>query len=199
MYAVIPVADEPTNPSLPHAIASIRRHTNYTPITVGKDHHLCDHIPTTQQPGRAHIFTNQNLAMRTALTELAEPFIWTNDDIYWLRPAQPIRWALGDLENDFGNTIYQRRKHTTWQTLRAYGLPTWDYESHTPLPVTDLTAMNLALNMTGAMRTLYGNLTGVPDMAAPDVKMRRSSDPLPNAAWASTSGNPERYTAWPFA
>jgi hypothetical protein len=133
--------------------------------------------------------------MATAIRELAEPFIWSADDIYWLHPAEPIRWALGQLECDFGPTIYQKRKHTTWQTLRAHSLPTFDYESHTPLPVTNLPAMNLALNMTGAMRSLYGNLTGEPDLIAGDVKMRSRNAPLPDAAWASTAHDPTNYPA----
>lgn len=191
-YVVIPVANETRNPALPYAIASIRKHTTYEPITFGmKDYALCSHVHV-EEP-RDTKFANEARVMRTALETIAEPFIWSNDDIYWLHPAQPIRWALGQLECDFGPTIYQRRKHTTWCTLRAHSLPTWDYESHTPLPVTDLRTMNLALNMTGAMRTLYGNLTGDPDVTTGDVKMRRPDDPLPDAPWASTRHDPQLY------
>lgn len=193
MYVIIPVAHEPNNLSLPYVIASIRKHTDYTPVTVGHDHGLCDHIPTIQLPGRANAFKNTANAMRTAIHEIAEPLIWCDDDTYWLRPAQPTRWAIGTLENDNGPSVYQQRKHTTWQTLRSLGLPTYDYESHTPLPVNDLDAMNLALNLTGTMRSLYGNLTGQPDVIAPDVKMRRKDASLPDAAWASTHGDPNRY------
>lgn len=193
MYVVIPVAEEPRNASLPYAVASIRKHTTYTPVTVGHDFGVCDHIPTVQTPGRVNMFANTALAMQTAIRELGEPFIWSNDDIYWLRPAEPVRWALGQLENDFGATVYQKRKHTTWQTLRAHSLPTWDYESHAPLPVADLHTMTLALNMTGAMRSLYGNLTGTPDIVAPDVKLRRTDAPLPDAAWVSTHHDPGLY------
>lgn len=197
MHVVIPVAAEPNNLSLPHVIASIRKHTDYTPITIGHDHHLCDHIPTVQLPGRSNAFKNTANAMRTAIHELGESFIWCDDDTYWLRPAQPTRWAIGTLDqDDHGPTIYQNRKHTTWQTLRHLGLPVYDYESHTPLPVNDLDAMNLALNLTGTMRSLYGNLTGEPDIVAPDVKLRRRSDPLPAAPWVSTAGDPMRYTAY---
>lgn len=193
MYVVIPVADEPRNLSLPYALASIAKHTTYTPVTVGHDHGLCDHIPSPQLAGRVNIFRNTDRHMQAAIDKLGEPFIWSADDVYWLRPAEPVRWAIGDLEHDFGPTIYQKRKHTTWQTLRAHGLPTHDYESHTPLPVTDLHAMAIALNMTGAMRSLYGNLTGTPDLIAPDVKLRRPDAPLPNAPWVSTGRDPNLY------
>jgi hypothetical protein len=189
---VIPVANEAKNLSLPHAINSIRKHTDLEPVTYGmKDYGLCTHIHVDEP--RDTKFANEARVMRTAIDRIGEAFIWSNDDIYWLRPAEPVRWALGQLDNDFGATIYQKRKHTTWQTLRAHSLPTWDYESHTPLPVTDLHTMTIALNMTGAMRSLYGNLTGTPDLVAPDVKLRRTDAPLPDAAWVSTHHDPGLY------
>ena len=193
MFVVIPVANETKNLSLPYAVASIRRHTDYEPVTYGmRDFGLCTHVHVDEP--RDTKFANEARVMRTAIDKIGDSFIYSADDIYWLHPAEPIRWALGQLENDFGATIYQKRKHTTWQTLRAHSLPTWDYESHTPLPVTDLHAMTLALNMTGAMRTLYGNLTGTPDQIAGDVKVRSRRDPLPDAPWASSNGTP---TTWP--
>ncbi len=191
-YVVIPVANEPRNLSLPYAINSIRKHTDYEPVTYGmKDYGYCTHVHVDEP--RDTKFANEARVMRHALEVIGEPFIYSADDVYWLRPAVPVRWALGQLECDFGPTIYQKRKHTTWCTLRAHSLPTFDYESHTPLPVTNLPAMNLALNMTGAMRSLYGNLTGDPDVTAGDVKMRQTDEPLPDAAWASTRHNPELY------
>lgn len=196
MRIVIPVADEPNNPSLPYALASIRKHTDLEPLTVGmKDYGLCDHLRTVEPGGKLRKFTGEPIAMRTAIDHLGEPFIWSNDDIYWLRPAEPIRWAIGDLTDDHTHTIYQQRKHRTWQTCKTYGLPTWDYESHTPLPVTDLNAMLLALNMPGTMRSLYGNLTGEPDVIAADVKVRSRRDPVPDAPWASTEGRPNTWPA----
>lgn len=192
MRVVIPVADEPHNRSLPYAVASIRRHTTYEPVTYGmKDYGLCTHVHVDEP--RDTKFANEARVMRTAIDKIGEAFIYSADDIYWLHPAEPIRWALGQLENDFGATIYQKRKHTTWQTLRAHSLPTLDYESHTPLPVTDLHTMTIALNMTGAMRSLYGNLTGQPDIVAPDVKLRRTDAPLPDSPWASTQHDPNLY------
>jgi len=195
MRLVIPVANEATNLSLPYALASIRRHTDLEPLTVGeRDPGLCEHLTTREPRGRLRKFRGEAVAMRTALEHLQAPFIWSADDIYWMRPAEPVRWAIGDLDADQGPTIYQERKHATWQTCKRYGLPTWDYESHTPLPVTNLDAMLTALNLPGAMRSLYGNLTGTPDVIAPDVKLRRRSDPLPDTPWCSTELPPTRYT-----
>lgn len=201
MYVVIPTAVEPRNPSLPYAIASIRKHTTYTPVTVGHDHGICYHIPAIQTLGRANIFRNTDNHMRTAIRELGEPFIWSADDIYWLRPAEPIRWAIGLLNHATGNTVYAQRKHHTATTLHALGYPQWDYEAHVPIRVEPEPMLKaLALTQDDPMldkRSLYGNLTGTPDITAPDVKLRRRSDPLPNAPWVSTVGDPSLYPQLP--
>lgn len=199
-YVVIPVADEPRNASLPYAIESIRRHTTYTPVTVGHDHGLCDHIPSPQLPGRDSIFRNTDRHADTALRELGEPFIWSADDIYWLKPAPPVRWALGDLENTTGATVYARRKRATAEWLRRRFHPTWDYEAHTPMlfepdPLTEVLDIILRQGWsTLDKRSLYGNLTGHPDIIGADVKVRTRRQPLPNAPWASTEGSP---LTWP--
>lgn len=196
MHVVIPVAVEPRNPSLPHALASIAKHTNYTPVTVGHDTGLCElHIPTTQQPGRVHTFENTDLAIRTACETrwISDPFIWSADDIYWLRPAEPIRWAIGKLEDAQGATVYAARKRHTATILTKFGLPTFDYEAHVPMLVRKAPALE-ALIHGGSFRSIYGNLTGTPDRVAPDVKLRRRNELLPDTPWVSTAMDPARYT-----
>ncbi len=205
MYVVIPTAVEPTNLSLPYAVASIRKHTTYTPITVGKDHGLCDHIPSPQLAGRANIFRNTDRHMQAAIRELRAPFIWSADDIYWLRPAEPVRWAIGKLEDAQGSTVYAQRKRHTADWLRSRHHPTWDYEAHVPMlihPELMLEVLDLILRQGWSgleKRSLYGNLTGTPDLIAPDMKLRRRSEPIPDAPWTSTAGDPTRYSCWPFA
>lgn len=195
MYVVIPTADEPRNPSLPYALASIRKHTPHTPLTIGKDWGLCEHLPAKQLAGRANIFTNTDNAMRIAC-ELGEPFIWSADDIYWLHPAEPVRWAIGKLEDAAGPTVYARRKRATAAWLTDRGLPTYDYEAHVPMliqPETMLEVLaHIRVDPTLDKRSLYGNLTGTPDIIAPDVKVRSRRDPLPDAPWASTALSPEQ-------
>lgn len=199
MYVVIPTAVEPRNPSLPYAIQSISQHTTYTPVTVGHDHGLCDHIPSPQLPGRDNIFRNTDRHAETALRELGEPFIWSADDIYWLEPAEPVRWAIGHLEDATGRTIYAQRKRHTAEWLRRCFHPTYDYEAHTPMlfepdPLTEvLDIIRRQGWSTLDKRSLYGNLTGHPDIVAPDVKLRRTDAPLPDAAWASTHHDPGLY------
>jgi hypothetical protein len=197
MYVVIPTAVEPRNLSLPYALASIREHTGYVPITVGYDTGLCDHIPTVQRDGAKHARLNTNLAMRTAIDRLGETFIWSNDDVYWMRPAEPIRWALGDLENADSSKLNRQRKAATAAALKASGLPTFDYEAHVPMliePGPMLEALDTAeLNPDLEKRSIYGNLTGLPDVIAPDVKLRNPANRHRDEAWASTQGDPARY------
>ena len=200
MHVVLPIAEEPHNPSLPYVLASIRKHTDYIPVTVGKDWGLCDHIHTRQQPGRANVFANTDLAMRVACETdwISDEFIWSNDDIYWLRPAHPIRWAIGWLEDAQGSTVYTQRKHHTAAWLHEHGLLTYDYEAHTPMLVHKTPMLEVLTHITTDpmldKRSMYGNMTGTPDLVAPDVKVRSRRDPLPDAAWASSTGNP---LAWP--
>lgn len=186
MYVVIPVANEPENPTLKLAIASIRAHTDFDVVTIGHDHGLAEHIPTVQQPGQP--FANTDLAMRVACERL-ERFIWSADDIYWMRPAEPVRWALGQLGRTLNRGVYGRRKATTRDWLQAHGLPTWDYESHTPMPIqADAmleTLEHIKREPALDKRTVYGNLTGEPDVIAEDVKVRERATVIPDAPWVS--------------
>lgn len=184
MHVVIPVRVG-RNRSLPIALATIARHTNLIPVVVGHNPGIdVAHVKTAQ--GRDG-FANTELAMRAALDTdwVSDPFVWSADDIYWTRPAEPIRWALGDLA-DHTAGVHGRRKQQTLQILEDLGLPTFDYESHTPLPV-HKAGMREALRMGGTMRSMYGNTTGTPDRVAPDVKLRTAHDPVPDTEWLSTS------------
>lgn len=196
-HVVIPVADEPTNLSLPVALASIHEHTDYFPVTVGRDHGLtAQHIATVQRPGLAHAFANTDTAVRVACETawVSDPFILSADDIYWTEPAEPIRWALGRLEAAQGSTVYAQRKRATAEMLSRLGLPTFDYESHTPLLIHKAPMLE-ALALGGEKRSVYGNLTGLPDHIGADVKLRRRSEPRPAAPWYSTALPPHRYEA----
>lgn len=197
---VIPVANEDKNLSLPYAVASIRKHTAYDILTVGgRDYGLCPHLNTGEPRSTAYSkFNGEAHALRAAIDHLGEPLIYSADDIYWLRPAEPVRWAIGKLEDAQGSTVYAQRKRATAATLHALGFPTHDYEAHVPMLI-DPKPMTEALALVEAdpqldKRSLYGNLTGLPDIVAADVKVRSRRDPLPDTAWASTEGTP---TNWP--
>lgn len=198
MFVVVPTAVEPTNPSFAYAVASIRRHTDYDIVTIGHNVGHEPHIPTKQLKG--NIFTNTDLAMQAACNTpwIGPEFIWSADDIYWLKPAEPIRWAIGKLEDAHGSTVYAQRKRHTAAWLNARGLPTFDYESHTPLLIQPGAMLDVLAYIDREpmldKRSLYGNLTGEPDIIAADVKVRSRRDPIPDAPWASTDGRP---TTWP--
>lgn len=171
-HVVIPVADEPSNPSLPYALATIRKHTDYIPVTVGKDHGLTElHIPTVQDRDK---FTNTDLAMRTACeTEwVSDPFVWWMDDVFIFEPASIPDWHMGQLPHtiDPTSSSYHRRKVETRRILETLGLPTLDYELHTPLLVHQALMLE-ALAIGGDKRTIYGNLQGT-GTYHPDVKTR---------------------------
>jgi hypothetical protein len=199
MQVIIPTAVEPHNPCLPYALASIRVHTDLEPVTIGHDFYLCDHIPTAQATGRVNARRNTNLAMRVACETgcISDPFVWSNDDIYWLKPAAPIRWALGKLEDATGSRLNRERKADTARALTAMGLPTFDYEAHVPMLISKapmLTALDIAdTDPNLEKRSLYGNMTGLPDRIAPDVKLRNPTNRHRDEAWASTQGDPARY------
>lgn len=198
VHVVIPTAVERANPSLPVALKSIRRFTPYVPVTVGHDWGLCSHIPTRQDNSTwKAIFGNVARALRTVVETdwISDPFVWSNDDIYWLESAAPARWALGLLEDTRDRSRYGHRKRLTSDLLRSAGLPTWDYESHTPLLIDKANAVR-ALDIAGpngAWRSVFGNLTGVPDHVGPDVKLARRDASLPDAAWVSTVFDPMEY------
>lgn len=189
---VIPTAREPRNLCLPYALASIERHTDYTPVTIGfNPRSTARHIDSPQTADR---FANTDHAVQLACTrdDISDPFILSADDIYWLQPAKPERWALGHLHEATGATVYAQRKRHTAELLASLDLPTWDYETHTPLLVHKAHMLE-ALTIGGDKRSVYGNLTGQPDHITADVKMRKPSDTVPNAPWASTAYTPTRY------
>lgn len=200
-HVAIPVAVEQSNDALAYALASIATHTDLEPVTIGHDFGLCQHIHTTQNPGVLHARANTNAAMRAACETawISDPFVWSNDDVYWLQPADPIRWALGMLEDADGSSLNRQRKRETAAILAARGLPTYDYEAHVPMLVDKATMLEV-LDIVDTnpnvleKRSLYGNMTGLPDRIAPDVKLRNPANRHRDTEWASTQDSPERYT-----
>lgn len=200
---VIPVAVERHNLHVDLVLASIARlHPGRRVVLIGELPRLAPvdldilHIPTVQRRGAENVFRNTDLAMRVACEDdrVSPVFIWTADDIYWVRHAEPVRWAIGKLQDAAGSSVYSRRKHTTAALLHDLGFPTWDYEAHTPMLIRKAPMLE-ALAVGGEKRSVYGNITGTPDTVAPDVKLRHPSDPMPDAAWVSTELALGRYPA----
>lgn len=189
MRVVIPVAEEDHNPTITLAIESIQLHTTYDIVTIGHDLGVAEHIHCSQAPHARNRWANTDRAMRAAC-ERYETFIWSADDIYWTRHADPIMWSLGDLTVTERRGEHGRRKQATLEWLRAQDLSTWDYEAHVPMPIDAA----LMLDVMGTIeqvprldkRTLYGNLTGTPGTIAPDVKVRTPD--IADTPWLSSDG-----------
>ena len=189
MRVVIPVAVEDDNPTIGLAIESIRLHTTYDIVTIGHDLGVAEHIYCPQSLQSRDRWANTDRAMRAAC-ERYETFIWSADDIYWTRPADPLMWALGDLAETVRRAEHGRRKQVTLEWLRAQDLPTWDYEAHVPMPIDAAIMLDVLGTIEHAprldKRTLYGNHAGIPDMIAPDVKVRTPD--IADTAWLSSDG-----------
>jgi hypothetical protein len=186
---VIPTAMEDDNHTIALAIESIQLHTDHDIVTVGHDLGVAEHIHCPQSTHSRDRWANTDRAMRAAC-ERYETFIWSADDIYWTRPADPLMWALGDLAETGRRAEHGRRKQVTLEWLRAQDLPTWDYEAHVPMPIDAAIMLDVLGTIEHAprldKRTLYGNHAGIPDMIAPDVKVRTPD--IADTPWLSSDG-----------
>jgi hypothetical protein len=199
---VIPVTDEPSNQTLGAAVGSIRKHApNLRVVLIG---HVWPYIVPYAALGDVGIpmiqnrdtpIQNTNKAMQVACLspEISDPFIWSNDDIYWRRPVDLEEMLLvsGTAKGRLPNRTYAVMeasampygRYEMWQArtadmIRAIpGMSDWDYERHTPLLV-EKKPMLHALEMGGDKRTLYGNLMRDEPLAIkPDTKIWKISDP----------------------
>lgn len=181
---VIPVADEPSNPTLPFAIASAKRHAPWLqPLLIGNplsiSHYGARVLPFLHQDPN-DILGNTSAMLAYALTspEVSDPFVWSSDDIYFTRPStqDDIRLAgataLGSLERVPARGYYGRVAFATAERLRMHGLPTYDYEGHVPLLVNKAEMRRALWDSKGlAPRSLYQNsLLERPARIASDVK-----------------------------
>lgn len=190
---VIPVAVSRTNPELDLALHQLAKyHPGTTVALIGHHPPHADydltlrHIPTRQGADR---FTNTATAMRTALNDetIPDTFLWSNDDVYLTRAltaADLTPWHQGELPTEPGRNRYTQRKYEARLILEHHGLPTLDYELHTPILI-HKDVMTRALELGGTMRTMYGNLTGAGEYH-PDVKVRTVDTRIPNGPYISS-------------
>lgn len=198
MDVVIPIADEQSNLTLPLALKSIAKYApQLRTVALGNTMpHSKPYGPIElsirfDQPAGMMIENTDKAMMLACLDErISDPFIWTNDDIYWRRPvsleemidlsgvalgtlapAEPLHPALG---------IYGRVEAMTNELLTTLGLPIYNYERHTPVLV-HKTEMLHALELGGSKRSTYGNLMRPqPTRIALDVKMHKEWDAVPD-------------------
>ena len=191
MDIVIPLAFEPANHTLPLVRRSLALHAPQLRLVIAgyawpylNDPEVGHTIDFPQLAGRE--IANTDTAMRKACLdpEVSDPFIWSNDDIYWRRPVTleelvhhsavsrgPLPPASYTAKN-----IHTRIGKVTGELMRAAHLPDWDYERHVPLLV-HKAAMLQALELGGSKRSTYGNLTNAfPTAIRPDVKVFYEAD-----------------------
>jgi hypothetical protein len=172
---VIPVAVEPVNETLPIALWTASSFApDLVPILIGEpiqlEPYLAEYpysriLPFMGQGTDRQINTTRMLSAALEDDEITDPFVWSNDDIYFLRPTSldDIRVAGATarkrLEENPPTGMYGRQAHLTLDVLRSLRKPTWDYERHVPILV-HKERMRLALSLgPGAYpRSMYQNL-----------------------------------------
>ena len=212
MDIVIPVANEPANHTLPLVLRSLAKHAPqlrvvlvghvgpYAPPFNQGVFAAVEHVIEFEQPSR--YIDNTDKAMRLACQdpEVSDPFIWSNDDIYWRRPVSLVELlhhgavSRGPLppKTETVRGTYGVLAKESGQLLEDSGLPTYDYERHVPL-IVDKSRMLHALELGGSKRSVYGNLSqDSPVAIRDDVKLFTAKDRVPDLAdepFLSTGNN----------
>lgn len=181
---VIPVADTIRNESLVLSLDMIEKHASNLRVVVMGNHFVSANDPRVAltipvlQGHNTPIF-NTDMLMRMACTDrrISDPFVWTNDDIFWLRPVSLpelvhiSQTTKGDLRSNIKKGTHGLLAHQAYHSLNALNRPTWDYERHVPMVIHKDTMLQ-ALSLTGSKRSLYGNLNwDYPSILAKDVKL----------------------------
>jgi hypothetical protein len=203
MDIVIPLANEPANHTLPLVLRSLARHAPqlrvvlvghvgpYAPPFNQGDFAAVGHtIDIEQAAGDANGNTDRAMRAACADPEISDPFIWSNDDIYWRRPvslAELLRHSAisrGPLppRTETARGMYARLQKLSGELLTDAGLPTYDYERHVPILVHKDTMLK-ALALGGSKRSVYGNLINeYPVAIRGDVKLFKATDKVPDLA-----------------
>jgi hypothetical protein len=199
MDIVIPVADEETNPTLQYALESIARFESGCRVVLvgaveqlpGDTTDLAHMTVQISQDKDVRPTENTDKLMRWAvdLAAITDPFIWSNDDIYWRRQVSLAELmmqnatSLGPLSrrspDAVGLSSYALEEAITRQVLEHAGLRTDSYERHVPLLV-HKDSMRHALLLGGSKRSVYGNLElpHGPQSTGRDVKLFHGSEKL---------------------
>lgn len=177
---VIPVAVEPRNETLPVALWSAQERAPWLNLVlIGEPIQLEPYLlpyegasilPFMQQGLDGQVNTARMLAAALESPDISDPFVWSNDDIYFLRDTtiDDIMVAGSTALKKFSETsdkgIYGETSKRTMETLAALSKPTWNYERHVPI-VVHKTRMRLALAIRATkpnevlnIRSVYQNL-----------------------------------------
>jgi hypothetical protein len=146
-----------------------------------------EHIPGNLARGaQANAIANLSLACQAIA---AERFVVFNDDFYVMDPVPGVPTChAGPLAERTRPMPAELRMAKTMLVEMGHRDPI-DWTLHLPLVVwrRKLARILAALTRPAEWRTMYGNLTGTTGERAPDVKIRRRSDPMPAGPFLSTS------------
>lgn len=123
-------------------------------------------------------YKDQIQKIKLALSYMPEVFIISQDDIYICTPTTVGVYYLGELTNDV-SSFHKRTKKNTKELLEYMGLPTLDYECHTPILVEKdklLETLYFILDSGQNIqwRSVYGNMWNVKAELFEDKKTKTS-------------------------
>lgn len=111
--------------------------------------------------GNSWLDQAKKVAIMCANIDLPDNFILTHDDIYITKPMVVKNYYQGELPSE-SKSIHGRSKVLTRDFLEGMGLPTVDYECHTPIILNKKKYMetySLMVNIKTPLqfRSIYGN------------------------------------------
>lgn len=196
------------NEALRYSLRSIEQHTPVGRVWVvgykPKWIHGVGYLPTNQSRSKWENST-ANLLTACLHDEVAESFVYMNDDFYVVEPVDDIeplhRGPVADVLDQYTYTRghYVAGMRETARLLASLGVKRpLSYELHVPMLIERaamVEAMHAATDrkyvfpMTALhKRTLYGNLRGVGGRQVPDVKANAETSTLPPGPyWSSSS------------
>lgn len=206
---VIPVADEPRNLTLPVVLRTVKAHAPWLmPVLVGDPIGLPSYLedfpngqvlPFIQQhPNNPVGSTTRMLRAAIESDLVTDPFVWSNDDIYFREPVTlDDVYTAGATANgrlqDFAKVgRYGMLAHSTLLLLQSPEIarPTWNYERHVPLVVNKVDMLSALTRAPGGNpRSLYQNIAlDEPAFVKADVKAFYEDDfeHLPRGKFFST-------------
>jgi hypothetical protein len=177
--------------NLPHGKVWI---SGYKPVWVSDE---VGHIKTQVKPG-GHVHAKGNLRAACEHPEVAEQFVYMNDDFFFMAPLEQMpvmhRGPLSEvIKSERMASSYQRAMGKTLDILRKHGIAEpLMYDLHGPMLVTKtgmLEALALCSYPMIQERTIYGNLQGIGGELRRNHKVRRGQSGWNSWQFLSTNDN----------
>lgn len=209
MDILVPCRDGENNPSLVYTLRSIEKNVPHRKIWLagGKPSWVSDEIGfiRSEQFGSPYTNVHNNLRAALRVPELADEFLYFNDDFYVLRPVTSIpplfEGTLAERVDRLRRTSlgeYTRGAELTLELLTKAGFEKpLNYDLHVPMPMTKIGLDDTLgfIERSGRtfwphMRSIYGALNGLDEHAEQmaDVKITTQiGRPSPEETYLSTS------------